>query len=190
MLEKVPSALGEAMAGVRAGFDKVVSEAEFGAVPSTITLTSEAFEDGGVIPDRYTNDGMKLSPPLAWTGVPLDAEGLVLIVEDPDAPTAHPLVHLLIWDLPTDLGHLAEGELASPGNEGLDETLGRNSFLGVSYLPPDPPTGHGVHHYVFQIFALDHRLDFDKPPTREQMVERMRGRVLAQGRLIGTYERS
>lgn len=189
MLEKAPRAVGEALGGVRAGYEKIVGEARFGETPMTIVLESAAFEDGGAIPARYTNDGEKLSPPLAWRGAPADAEGLVLIVEDPDAPSAHPLVHLLVWDLPPDLDHLPEGELESPGHQGLDELLGRNSFLGVSYLPPDPPTGHGVHRYVFQIFALKQRLNYDSAPTCETMVKDMEGLVIAQGRTVGTYER-
>ena len=61
---------------------------------------------------------------------------------------------------------LDEGLFKSPDHEGLDENLGRNSFLQTAYLPPDPPTGHGPHLYAFQIFALDRKLDFGHPPAR------------------------
>ena len=191
MLEKIPAGLGHALRGVRAGYDKVVTEAEpFMRVPDSIALESPAFEDGGSIPSRYTADGEKISPPLTWRGVPADAEALVLIVEDPDAPTPDPLVHLVAWDLPADLADLPEGELKSPRHEGLDEMLGRNAYRQSAWLPPDPPKCHGPHLYVFQTFALDRKLDFIHPPSRKAVAEAMRGHVLAKGVLVGTYERT
>jgi phosphatidylethanolamine-binding protein (PEBP) family uncharacterized protein len=84
---------------------------------------------------------------------------------------------------------IPEGEFASPGRDGLDEVLGRNSFLAAEWLPPDPPTGHGPHLYVFQMFALDRKLDFDNHPGRGEVVKAMKAHVLAKGLLIGTYER-
>jgi Raf kinase inhibitor-like YbhB/YbcL family protein len=190
MLETIPSGLGHALHGIRAGFEKIVSEGEgFVDVPDGLTLQSPAFKDGGSIPARFTADGEKISPPLHWTDVPAGSAGLALIVEDPDAPSVEPLVHLVIWDLPPDLKALREGELKSPHHQGLDETLGRNSFLQSAWLPPDPPSGHGPHHYVFQLFALDRQLVFEHAPGRKAVVEAMRGHVLAKGVLVGTYER-
>lgn len=190
MLEKIPSSVGRALRRLRAGFDKLASEApEFAGVPDSIDLGSPAFEDGASIPPRFTADGEKISPPLRWRGAPEDAEALVLILEDPDAPAPDPLVHLLAWDLPPDLDELPEGEFKSPHHAGLDEMLGRNGYRQAAYLPPDPPSGHGPHLYVFQIFALDRKLDFDAPPSRKAVVEAMRGHVIAKGVLTGTYER-
>ena len=190
MLEKIPSGLGRALKDVRAGYEKLASERpDFAEVPAAIGLSSPAFEDGTAIPPRYTADGEKISPPLAWTGLPPGAAGLVLIVQDPDAPTPDPLVHLLAWDLPPHMQGLPEGEFRSPGHEGLDEVLGRNSYLQSAWLPPDPPSGHGAHLYAFQIFALDRKLDFDGHPGLSQVISAMRGHVLAKGVLLGTYER-
>lgn len=190
MLEKIPAGLGHALRGVRAGYEKILAEdKEFAQVPETIELESLAFCDGGELPERFTADGARISPPLRWHGVPEDAEGLVLIVEDPDAPSLEPLVHLLVWDLPPDMDSIDEGLFRSPGQDGLDETLGRNSFLQAAYLPPDPPTGHGPHLYAFQLFALDQKLDFDHPPGRKAVVKAMSGHVLAKGVLVGAYER-
>ena len=190
MLEKIPSAVGRALGSVRAGVDKLVGEAEFGEVPNIVALESDAFQDGGSIPPRYTADGEKISPPLRWRGLPGGTAAVALIVEDADAPAPEPLVHLLVWDLPPDLAVLPEGELKSPGHEGLDETLGRNSYRQTAWLPPDPPSGHGPHLYVFQLFALDRKLDFAHAPGRAALVEAMRGHVLAKGVLTGTYERT
>lgn len=190
MLEKIPHGVGRALRGVRAGFDKVASEDRaFAAIPEAMTLTSNAFGDGEAIPARYTADGAGISPPLTWTAPPAGVSAVALLVEDPDAPSPEPLVHLLAWDLPADLAGLPEGQLKSPGHKGLDESLGRNSFLSAGWLPPDPPSGHGAHLYVFQLFALDRPLAFDGHPGRGAFLEAIKGHVLAKAMLVGTYER-
>jgi Raf kinase inhibitor-like YbhB/YbcL family protein len=190
MLEKIPHGVGRALRGVRAGFEKVASEDRaFAGARDSIALSSPAFEDGGSIPPRHTADGEGISPPLAWRDLPAGTAAVALLVEDPDAPSPEPLVHLLAWDLPPDLAELPEGEFRSPGHAGLDENLGRNSFLGAGWLPPDPPAGHGPHLYVFQLFALDRALAFDGHPGRGAFLKAAEGHVLAKGVLIGTYER-
>ena len=190
MLEKIPHGLGHALRSVRAGFEKVASEDRaFAAAADTVALTSLAFEDGGSIPERYTADGAGVSPPLAWRGLPAGTAAVALLVEDPDGPAPEPLVHLLAWDLPPGLAELPEGELKGPGHEGLDESLGKNSFLGAGWLPPDPPTGHGPHLYVFQLIALDRALTFTGHPGRKAFLDAINGHVLAKGVLVGTYER-
>ncbi len=190
MLEKIPHGVGLALRGVRAGFDKIASEDRaFAAAADTIALTSAAFEDGGALPARYTADGEGISPPLSWRGAPDGTQAIALLIEDPDAPAPEPLVHLLAWDLPPDLGELSEGLFKSSGHEGLDEVLGKNAYLQSAYLPPDPPTGHGPHLYVFQVFALDQALAFDGHPGRAAFLDAIKGHVLAKGLLVGTYER-
>jgi Raf kinase inhibitor-like YbhB/YbcL family protein len=190
MLEKIPAGLGHALRGLRAGFEKIVIEDEaFASVPDTIKLESPAFDNGGPIPARYTEDGEKISPPLTVSGAAPSAAALVLIVEDPDAPTSEPFVHLLAWDLAPTTSMIEPGLFKSPRHEGVEETLGRNTFLSAGWLPPDPPRGHGPHLYAFQIFALDRKLPFEGHPTRSQVVGAMKGHVLAKGLLIGTYER-
>lgn len=190
MLEKIPRGVGHALGGVRAGFEKIASESAFASVKDTIALESPAFEDGGSIPPRFTADGEGVSPPLSWSAPPLGTEAFVLLVEDSDAPSPEPLVHLLAWDLPPDLRTLPEGQFASPGHTGLDEALGRNAFLRAAWLPPDPPTGHGPHLYALQIYALAERLTFDGHPGRRRVLAAMEGKVLAKGLLLGTYERA
>ncbi|PVM83403.1 YbhB/YbcL family Raf kinase inhibitor-like protein [Caulobacter endophyticus] len=190
MLEKMPRGLGHALRGVRAGFEKIASEDRaFAGIADTIALSSSAFEDGGSIPARYTADGEGISPPLAWSKLPASVAALALLVEDPDAPAPEPLVHLLAWDLPPEPGELPEGQLRSPGRAGLDENLGKNSFLQAAWLAPDPPTGHGPHLYVFQLFALDRALAFATHPSRGAFLRAIEGHVLAKGLLVGTYER-
>ncbi len=191
MFEKTPRPLGEALRGARAGTEKLVCRSdEFQDIPRSIDLKSTAFEDRGALPARFTADGEGVSPPLAWSGVPADAVTLVLLVEDPDAPSTSPLVHAIVWDLPAREGGLVEGALkGSAGEREPHDHLGRNSFLQAEYLPPDPPTGHGPHRYVFQLYALDRRLDLEGSPGRGKIVDAMTGHVLAIGELTGVYER-
>ena len=190
MLEKLPHAIGEALRTVRPGRDAILyhGDAAQGA-PETLRVTSSAFANGAAIPIRYTADGDKLSPPLAWSGVPETAAAVVLVIEDPDAPAPSPLVHTLAWALAGRDGELAEGALKSPGSGGEAVSLGRNSFLGAEYLPPDPPPGHGPHAYCIQVFALDAAPGLGGTPVRTQVAHAMKGHVIARGLLVGTYER-
>jgi Raf kinase inhibitor-like YbhB/YbcL family protein len=190
MLEKVPAAIGRTFDGIRAGMNNIVSfDERFAHVPEGMSVTSSAFKKGWPIPSRYTEDAERLSPPLAWAEQPSDTAALVLIIEDADSPTPHPLVHAIAWNLPARARALAEGALKSPGSNGRHIALGKNSFLCTEYLPPDPPPGHGEHRYVFQLFALNQALAIDGAPGRTALLEAMNGHVISKGILIGTYER-
>jgi Raf kinase inhibitor-like YbhB/YbcL family protein len=189
MLEHVPHWLGNALKGLRAGSDKLaIVQPELGSFES-LHLASMAFGNGDRLPERFTADGAGVSPPLFWTQVPDGTERLVLIVEDPDAPAPQPLVHAVIWGLPLD-GELKEGAIRADGTGDSDTgDVGRNSFFGEGWLPPDPPTGHGAHHYAFQLFAIGPGPDVSGNPGRGEIVKAMAGRVLAAGLLTGTYSR-
>ncbi|MEP7139700.1 MAG: YbhB/YbcL family Raf kinase inhibitor-like protein [Caldimonas sp.] len=190
MLEKLPEAVGHALRGQRAGLDKTAFQAvDLRAGMAAIDVRSLAFVDRAPIPALYTADGTGVSPPLHWTGVPAQATSLVLIVEDADAPTPQPLVHAIVVDLPPGDGALPEGALPSADHEGNGLAVGRNSYLQAAWLPPDPPPGHGVHRYAFQVFALEAGPAFDATPGREEVLGAIRDRGLASGCLIGTYER-
>jgi Raf kinase inhibitor-like YbhB/YbcL family protein len=191
MLENLPDAIGHALREQRAGLDKTAFQAvDLRQGMAAITVRSLAFADHAPIPERYTADGAGLSPPLQWIGVPPAATSLVLIVEDADAPTPQPLVHAIVVELEAaPEGSLAEGALPSKDNDGIGLQVGRNSFLQASWLPPDPPPGHGTHRYAFQLFALEAGPAFDGSPGRDAVLEAVRERGLASGCLIGTYER-
>lgn len=180
MLEKMPRVLGEALSGLKAGLDGTTYLSEFSGVPESVHVGSAAFANRTALPPRFTADGEGVSPPLSWDGLPPGTASVAVIVEDAGSPTPRPLVHLLAWNLdPT--ASLAEGA--------SDLTLGKNSFMKEGWLPPDPPTGHGDHEYLFQVYALSKRLDLEAGSGREALVEAMRDKVLAKGGLIGTYAR-
>lgn len=191
MLEHVPHWLGSLLRNVRAGHSRLVAAQE-GVVTGDvrIDLSSTAFGDGARLPIRFTADGDGISPPLHWRGVPEETAGLALIVEDPDAPAPNPLVHAILWGLPATETMLTEGAIAPDGNgEGDGRDVGLNSYRREGWLPPDPPTGHGAHDYVFQLFALSALPVLGANPGRRELVEAISGRVLAVGLLTGTYSR-
>lgn len=191
MLEHLPRWIGALLHNVRAGHSKlVIAEPGLDLGQMTIDLSSPAFPNGGRIPERFTADGTGVSPPLVWSEVPPGADSLALIVEDPDAPAISPMVHALIWGLPALERALAEGAIARDGAGGADgRDVGRNSMLAEGWLPPDPPSGHGSHDYVFQLFALSGTPDVAPNPGRSDFVHAITGRIVAAGMLVGTYSR-
>lgn len=192
MLENVPSAIGHALSSVRPGLDKIVYARSDLAAPETITLRSEAFAHEQPIPARFTSDGAKLSPPLAFTDVPPAARSLALIVEDADSPTPAPLCHALVWNIPSGDGGFHEAALDADAmpTARCGAHFGKNSFMQSGWLPPDPPKGHGPHRYAFQLYALDTNPDLAEGSGRGALVAALTGHVLAKGLLIGTYERT
>lgn len=190
MLENLPEGVGHALRNQRAGLEKIAFNLlEPGPGTASITVTSTAFLDHAPIPAMYTADGEGLSPPLQWQGVPAEAASLVLIVEDIDAPTPKPLVHAIAVDLPVADGALDMGALKSPDHDAQGVHTGRNSYLQAAWLPLDPPPGHGVHRYAFQVFALAAGDAFSAKPGREEVLDALHQRAMASGYLIGTYER-
>ena len=190
MLEHIPTWLGHAMSGLRAGIDKLAI-VQLGENFDTLNLTSPAFAHEARLPPRFTADGEGISPPLVWSEPPAGTERMVLIVEDADAPTPQPLVHAIIWGLEADAGHLAEGAIAADGEgDANGRDIGRNSYLREGWLPPDPPSGHGEHRYAFQVFAIGAGAgEVGATPGRSAVIEAITGHVLAAGLLIGTYSR-
>lgn len=190
MLEKIPSRAGRALGSVRAGPENLIfNDAALAGVPARIDVTSSAFIDGGSIPARFTSDGPGVSPPLEWRGAPLTTAELVLLIEDPDAPMPHPLVHAIAWKLHGARGSIPEGALSSSGENSPGTPMGRNSYLMREYLPPDPPSGHGTHHYAFELFALDAAGRFESAPGRGTLIEVLKEHAIAKGMLVGTYQR-
>jgi Raf kinase inhibitor-like YbhB/YbcL family protein len=148
-----------------------------------LVLRSAAFRDGEELDPSFTaQEEDAVAPPLEWTAPPAGSRELVLIVEDPDAPTAEPFCHWLVWGLAPQQGQLLEGE-APP-------RVGKNAFGNSEWLLPDPPTGQAAHDYIFQLFALDMPLTLMPGATRGDLIGAMEGHVLAAAVLTGTYARS
>ncbi len=189
MLENLPPTIGDSLRFQRAGIENTVFYRLDRPQLPGLKVESAAFHAGGPIPVLYTADGLGYSPPLRWHGVPTNSASILLIVEDADSPTPHPLVHAIVVNMGVDDAELEQGAINSPDHEGRRLQVGRNSFLQRSWLPPDPPPGHGEHRYVFQIFALGDGELFSEVPGRQEVFEAVKTRALAGGYLIGTYSR-
>lgn len=150
-------------------------------------LVSEAFTHESPIPKKYTCEGQDISPPLSWSGVPNHARTLALVVDDPDAPDpAKPQrtwVHWVLYDIPADVTGLPEGATRLPA--GTRE--GMNDWKRTGYGGPCPPIGR--HRYFFKLYALDTELSDLGRPNKAELEKAMRGHVLAQTELLGTYEK-
>jgi Raf kinase inhibitor-like YbhB/YbcL family protein len=154
-----------------------------------MNLSSPDFETNGAIPSRFTCDGDDLSPALTWSDVPENAESLALIADDPDAPDPKAprmtWVHWVLYNLPPTLGGLPQGTTTESLPTGTRE--GKNDWKRTGYGGPCPPIGR--HRYFFKLYALDAMLPDLKTPTKAQLEEAMRGHVVAQAEIMGTYQK-
>jgi len=150
-----------------------------------IKITSPAFEEGGMIPEVYTCDGIDISPPLKWSSVPQGTKTLALICDDPDAPIGT-WVHWVIYNIPGDICELPENippeqEIKKGGIQGM------NDSRKIGYGGPCPPGG--THRYFFKIYALDTEVDLQPGATKSQLLNAMEGHIIAKGQLMGRYSR-
>lgn len=148
----------------------------------TLSVSSSAFEQHGKIPRQYSVDGDNKSPPLAWNGVPRGTRQLALVCFDPDAPLPSGFTHWVVYGIPPDAGGIPEGR-------GGGFVQGSNGMGKPGYLGPAPPQGHGLHHYYFWLYALGDGPELKPGLSREGLLQAIGDRVLAQARLVGTYER-
>lgn len=158
----------------------------------SIRLESPAFVDGGTIPIKYTCDGQDVSPPLSWSNVPDGTRSLLLLTDDPDAPRGT-WTHWVIYHLPANLRALPEALPPEPSvkftTDGVEYTArqGRNDFRKPGYGGPCPPSG--THRYFFHIYALDNLPALNPNASRLDILNTIKGHILAEGRLMGRYSR-
>jgi len=151
----------------------------------TFALTSDAFNEGQLIPARFTCDGDDSSPALSWSDPPDDTQSLALIMDDPDAPVGV-FTHWVIYDIPADRRSLPGGveTVDRPSTGGVQ---GKNDFGRIGYGGPCPPSG--THHYRFQLYALDSLLNLSPGASKQQLLDAITGHILATDTLTGTYRR-
>jgi len=154
-----------------------------------LALTSSAFTHNEPIPKDYTCQGSDTSVPLTWRGLPPGTKSLALIVDDPDAPDpAAPKmtwVHWLLYNIPPDATGLPQGVKPAALPRGTREGL--NDWKRTGYGGPCPPIG--THRYFHKLYALDAVLADLGKPTKAQLEQAMKGHVLLQFELIGTYRK-
>ena len=175
------------LAGCSTG-PQVTPSAPGGGAPAALTVSSPAFEAGQSIPAVYTCQGEDKSPALAWSSVPEGTQSLALILDDPDAPVGT-WVHWVIYNLPPETRELPEG--ASQANADAFQlpagaVQGKTSFNRTDYGGPCPPSG--THRYFFKLYALDVLIE-GEGHNAQTLRSAMNGHVLAQGELMGTYQK-
>jgi Raf kinase inhibitor-like YbhB/YbcL family protein len=151
----------------------------------TITITSTAFSEGGMIPKDYTCDGEDISPSLAWSEVPDGTKSLALICDDPDAPMGT-WVHWVLFNIPA---HIQDLPVHIPPEKAIENGAkqGINDFRKFGYGGPCPPGG--THRYYFKLYALDTEINAEAGITKEALLKEMEGHILDEGQLMGRYSR-
>jgi Raf kinase inhibitor-like YbhB/YbcL family protein len=147
-------------------------------------LTVHGFQDGDLIPTKYTCEGSDVSPALSWEGTPAGTRSFALMMDDPDAPGGT-WTHWLLWNIPVTFHSL--GEHADPVPP---IRSGANDFQRTGYGGPCPPKGHGAHRYFFRLFALDQEtLDLKPGANRKQFDRAVRAHLIEEAVWMGRYER-
>src|SRR5947209_1480055 len=152
---------------------------------AAMQVMSTAFKEGQPIPRQYTCDGVNISPPLEWNGVPKSAKTIAIIADDPDAPSGT-FVHWVVYNLPAENIGLVEN-LPLTENLKAGGFQGKNDFQKIGYGGPCPPSG--THGYFFKVYALDDELPLKAGATKAEVEKAMQGHIVAQTQLMGTYSR-
>ncbi len=163
---------------------EIFAQEKGGTMP--LQISSTAFSAGETIPKKFTCDGPDVSPQLKWNDPPANAQSLALIMDDPDAP-AGTWVHWVLYDLPANTRELPEG-IAKQEQLPSGARQGRNDFGRIGYGGPCPPPGK-PHRYFFKLYARDAKLGLKARATKADLERAMKGHILAQGELIGKYDR-
>jgi Raf kinase inhibitor-like YbhB/YbcL family protein len=182
------------------------------AQSAPMVLRSPAFKHNDVLPLAYTGYGDFTSPPLSWSGAPEGTREFVLTLEDPDVPLERFSVHWLLYDIPATVTALpatspfakastsAEATADRTGDKAADRSTrdhpsplkgasqGLNALKRIGFLPPRPFAGSGAHHYTFTLYAIDVDLTLPAGASKEQLLAAIRGHVLAEARLVATFE--
>jgi len=142
-------------------------------------ITSSAFKHKSKIPSKYTCDDENINPPLELSGISRETKSLVLIMDDPDAPSKT-WVHWVVYNIDPSTTRIEE-DSASLGIQGMTD------FGKLSYGGPCPPSG--THRYFFKLYALNTILDAPSSLTKQQVLEKVRDHVIEEAELVGLYNR-
>jgi Raf kinase inhibitor-like YbhB/YbcL family protein len=187
------AALAFALAATAAQAPVPVGQRSGGPPAPAMTLTTTAFPDGGVIPARYTQAGEQVSPALTWTNAPPGTGSFVLHMHDLEVArnrTTDDQVHWLVWNIPGTATGLPEGV---PQGAELKDGSRQISATGPVYRGPGAPATGPMHHYTFEIYALDTKLDVqpaaDAFETRTNVMKAIQGHILGKAVYMGLFKR-
>ena len=147
---------------------------------NNMIISSSAFLEGNKIPDQFGCHGQNINPPLKFSSVPQEAKSLVLLVDDPDAPSGD-WVHWLVFNINPQTENINENSIP------VGAVVGINSFGDKNYGGPCPPMG--THHYQFKLYALDTVLNLTNSIEKSELIMAMNNHVIAESVLAGTYSR-
>ena len=152
----------------------------------SLSLKSSSFV-GDAIPPKCSSCGHQdgASPELSWSAAPQHTQSFALIAFDRDSPFGFKFTHWVIYDIPPEKRELPDdvpkqAQLPDGSRQGV------NDYERTGYVGPCPP--HGVHHYVFTVYALDTKLDLPPPASKKQVQNAMKGHILASGELVGQFQ--
>ena len=148
-------------------------------------LNSSAFEEGGMIPSKYTCDGENISPPLSWSGEPENTKSFVITCDDPDAPSGN-WIHWVIYDIPVNVLELKENV---PPQKILENSAkqGLSDFGKIGYGGPCPPGG--THRYIFKIYAINKMLELEAGLKKSEVLKAIDGNILAETQILSKYKK-
>ena len=179
--------LGSALAQVKGNQTKAPA-------PPGLALMSGGFKDGDIIPDKYTQAAgpAAVSPKLEWTNVPNGTAAFALILHDPDVAIqkkTDDVLHWMIFNIPGTARELAEGIPAASATLPDGTVQAKNLRGGVGFMGPGAGAAGPYHHYTFELFALDTKLDLGPDATRADVLKAMDGHILGKGVLVGRFHR-
>ncbi|MEI9812829.1 MAG: YbhB/YbcL family Raf kinase inhibitor-like protein [Acidobacteriota bacterium] len=157
-----------------------------------LTLTTTAFQDGGIIPDQYTQQVPNaVSPVLTWSNVPMGTQTFVLHMHDPDVAlnrNTSDVIHWIAWNIPGTSTGLPENVPAvAQGADGMIQGLNQGNAVG--FRGPGAPAQGPAHHYTFELFALDTKLDLPPTATRDEVIKAINGHIVGKAVLVGRFIR-
>jgi Raf kinase inhibitor-like YbhB/YbcL family protein len=159
---------------------EIIKNIKTSETKNIMKITSPAFAEGGIIPQKYTCAGKNINPPLMIENAPENAKSLVLIVDDPDA-IGGTFTHWILLNINSNTKEIKENSIAE------EAVLGRNDFGEAKYGGPCPPSG--FHRYFFKVYALDANLVFSGAPNRSQADKMMENHILGQGQLMAKFSK-
>ena len=150
-------------------------------------VQSSAFEDGGVVPEKFAFRGENVQPDFSFSGLPDTAVSVAIIFHDLDVALnggTDDVLHWLAWNIPAAEGGIPEGSLPEGSVSGTN-LMGQTNYFG-----PGAPAGERYHHYVFEFYALSENLELETSAGRSELLEAMNGKVVAKAAYVGRYRGS
>jgi Raf kinase inhibitor-like YbhB/YbcL family protein len=149
-----------------------------------LMMTTDAFPDGGVVPEKFAGNGGNVQPGFKFTGAPDTTQTYALIFHDIDVAfggNTDDVLHWMVWNIPASAGGIPEGKLPD-GSVSSTTNIRKGAYFG-----PGAPAGERYHHYVFELYALNAKLDLPATATRAELLAAMAGKVVAKSAYVGRY---